>query len=97
MVSTVLDQARLGPGSWPFGLAMRMGSKWQVEDWMEAYYFFLLSGRKNRDGESCKTKVSGFAGWVREPCQARKDFADSMQAEFGRARCPGNSGIYTLS
>ena len=59
--------------------------------------FFLLSRRKNRDGKSYKTKVSGFAGWVREPCQARKDFADSLQAEVGRARCPGNSGIYTLS
>ena len=59
--------------------------------------FFLLSRRRNRDGKSYKTKVSGIARWVREPSQARKDFADSQQAEVGRARCPGNSGIYTLS
>lgn len=52
------------------------GRRLDVAGWKHVISF--LSRRKNRDGESYKTKVSGFTGWVREPCQARKDFADSM-------------------
>lgn len=42
--------AGLGPGSWPCRLAMRVGSTWQVEDSLEACYFFLLSRTTEIEG-----------------------------------------------
>lgn len=33
----------------------------------------------------------------REPCQARKDIFDSLQAELGRARCRSNNGIFPIT